>query len=163
MFSSYLPELADRIKEVAKSSVVSLAPDIVALDYPDNSGHTPFFALQLGAFSPFSNDYAFSTEDFTGQNRIFTLHLILGKLTQGYQGEKASLQYQYDELVIYGFKSNRLLLSTLYPDTASYLDAYGIQMNAGTGMRFIEYGGVGNTMFASSYTITAPIHLPNLD
>lgn len=159
MFSSYLPELADRIKEVAKLALVTYEPNIQVLNYPDSSGHNPFFALQLGAFNPNDNSYAWTTEDFTSQVRTFTLHLIYGKVTGGYTGENADKQYLYDELIVWQFKSNRLLLSTAYPATAAYLDAFGISMNAGTGARFIQYGGVDNIMLASSFTITAPVHI----
>lgn len=158
MSISYLPDLAARIKATALEAVASLKTPIGAVDFPLNTGDFPFFSLKLGTFQKLPTTDLYSTEEWVSDLRTFTLYLVMGKLTQGYKGENVGNIYLYEERIIQHFQGlyGQQLKSASYATRPTYLATQGVDINAGTGLIAIDMSGIGETMLASSYTISAP-------
>jgi len=133
-----------RIIAVAKESLASLTPTVVAdgRPYLYAQEETPYFCTRITA----QEDTSESMEINSSLYRI-ELRLIMGKLTQGYDGETQSRLYRYMPTVISFLKQRIWLQSTAYPTrpadllTVNYLSCGGLQVWVdNTGDKTPQYG-----------------------
>ena len=155
---TYLSEAMLRIAAMQREALAVYNAD--AKDYFYHWQESfPYFVNRIT-----DEDTVFDSEDYKIRNYTITMRLVVGHLTEGYDGTPERNLYAFIPLVENKFDNNRVLTSVAYPTPMDWLNPEDITLERSRGTTFFEMTGVGGGQSAarqvgSEWTLTLPFHI----
>ena len=92
-------------------------------------------------------------EDFEEDTYIFIMRLVIGHLTEGYEGEvEANLATWIPTIITYFNEREWLNTETTYTAATRYLEL--ARVTSCTGLRYFQSSGIGATQIGTEFTLT---------
>ena len=141
--------IMDRVAALETEALATLSPSVQA-DAVDRFFHVqatyPFFVNRLGAMT-IDGD----SEDLDLYVVNVQMRLLIGKLTEGYEGEVENRLQLYIPQVITYMNERELLQSTTYPDALD--DITRARVVACTGFAVFQQSGVQASLVGAEFTL----------
>lgn len=144
--------LMDRIAALETEALAALSPSVEA-NAVDRFFHVqatyPFFVNRLGAITVDDD-----SEDFDVYTVNVQMRLLIGHLTEGYNGEVENRLQLYIPQIISYFNSRELLQSATYTEALDDLGLNGrARITACTGFAVFQNSGVGTQLVGAEFTL----------
>lgn len=144
-----MQELMDRVAALETEALAALSPSVVA-NAVDRFFHVqptyPYFVNRLGAMT-IDDD----SEDLDVYAVIVKMRLIIGHVTEGYEGEVENRLQLYIPQVITYFNERELLQSGTY--TAALDDLTRARIVACTGFAVFQQSGIGSQLVGAEFDL----------
>lgn len=144
-----MQELMDRVAALESEALASLSPPVTA-DAVDRFFHTqstyPYFVNRLGAIT-IEGD----SEDLDVYTINVQMRLLIGHITEGYEGEVENRLQVYIPQVISYFNERQLLQSIAYSDALT--DDIQARIVACTGHMIWQHSGSGSQLVGAEFTL----------
>jgi hypothetical protein len=120
----------------------------------------PFFIHTQEAFPYFVNrisndDVTFDSEDFDRDTETVIMRLVIGHITEGYEGQPESVLYNLLPAIKLYFNQHELLQSAAYPTAmVGLLEA---RVGSHTGFRIFQNTGISANQVGSEITLTCQL------
>lgn len=144
-----IPDILNRVVALGKLALSGMSPAVTAdgRAYIYAQEGTPYFYALSTGVEDVSESEEISTFVYT-----IELRLIVGKVTEGYQGEVQEKLYDYIPVVITRIKRATFLQSATYPTHPE--DVLGVEFKSCSGLRVYEDNtGNGTRHFGASFII----------
>ena len=142
-------ELMDRVAALETEALAALSPSVSA-NAVDRFFHTqaayPYFVNRLGAISIDAD-----SEDFDVYTVNVQMRLLIGHITEGYEGEVENRLQLYIPQVITYFNEHEELQSATY--TAALVDLDRARVVACTGFAVFQQSGISTSLVGAEFTL----------
>ena len=147
--SSPIAEVKPRLVEIQIEVMASLAVTCDAKPYFNHTQEAfPYWTNRTGPVVTESD-----IEDFEEDTYSFIMRLVIGHLTEGYDGEvEVNLDTWIPVIIKYFNEREWLNTETTYPVATRYLEL--ARITSCTGLRYFQSGGTGTTQVGTEFTLT---------
>lgn len=97
------------------------------------------------------------SEDIVADVYTVAMRLVVGHLTEGYEGERQEDIYEFIPLLLDFFDENQLLTTTASPTPLDFIAANGAIITGGTGLSAFSNSGVGAMQLGWELNLELPI------
>ncbi len=152
---STLSQAMTRIAELQKDALNTLTGgkvDAVAF-FPYAQEDFPYFVNWLSG----DDEDEEVSEDIVLDRYVVTMRLVVGHLTEGYEGEVALDIYEYIPAIKAAFATNSFLKSTDSPTDLDSIAPEGVNITGSTGLRAFVNAGLNVTQIGVDFTLELPI------
>jgi hypothetical protein len=144
--------LMDRVAALEIEALAALTPTVDA-NAVDRFFHVqatyPFFVNRLGAITVDDD-----SEDLDVYVVNVQMRLLIGKITEGYEGEVENRLQVYIPQIITYFNERELLQSMTYADALDDISPSGVcRIVACTGFAVFQQSGVGTSLVGAEFTL----------
>lgn len=146
-----MQELMDRVAALEIEALNSISVAVDAVDrFFYTQGSYPYFVNRLGTIAVDDDG-----EDLDVYVVEVRMRLIIGHLTEGYDGEIENVLQQYIPVVIEWFNERELLQSAAYPLALDDLDG-GARVTGCLGFAVFQQSGIGTAQVGTEFTLRCP-------
>lgn len=151
--------IASMEKQALKDMTPSVTADAVAF-FPYEQEVPPYFVNWLSGYrerlsiDDLDED---SSEDIVVDWFTVTIRLVIGHLTEGYQGEVALNLYDYIPAITQYFRTHPYLTSDDYTTPLDMIGPLSLTIPDGTGLRVFSNAGISSQQVGTEFTLQIPI------
>jgi hypothetical protein len=147
--ASYLSDLMSRAAAVCELAVPGAVAKPFALY---EQAAFPYFTLRIG-------ETTFADMDEDRETRTYTvvIRLVIGHVTEGYEGDLETALYDYIVAVEDAFANRRGLQSPTYSAGMRYLNPRVTRLTRSTGLRVFQNIGIDAQQVGVEFTLVAPV------
>jgi len=147
--SSPITEVKARLVEIQIEVMTSLGEDCDAKAYFNHTQEDfPYWTNRIGPITTESE-----IEDFEDDTYTFIMRLVIGHLTEGYDGEvEVNLDTWIPVIIKYFNEREWLNTETTYPDATQFLML--ARITSCTGLRYFLSSGIADTQVGTEFTLT---------